>query len=269
MTPKSFAITAFCLTTRVPGQLTAFYAGLGFAVGAPERISNRELDLLALSGTATRISLRLGDSSVLLDCFDKPGRDYPHAMRASDLCFQHFAIVTSDAKAAWTRAMDLGATPISRHGPVTLPNSSGGVTACKFRDPEGHPLEFLQFPDSNRSSRASVFCHIEHSAISVSSLEDSRLFYEALGLSARAATLNQGETQQELDGLAEPIVDVVPMMPSEGGPHVELLAYRQPIGRPAAVSAANDIAATRVVWRADRDEFVRDPDGHLHVLWKR
>jgi hypothetical protein len=29
---------------------------------------------------------------------------------------------------------------------------------------------------------------------------------------------------------------------------------------------ANDVAATRIVWRSDRDALLRDPDGHLHLL---
>lgn len=166
--------------------------------------------------------------------------------------------------------MKLGGIPISSHGSVTLPKSSGGVTACKFRDPEGHPLEFLQFPASGRSDWAGVgLVDIDHSAISISNAEASKRFYEALGLSVQAPTLNQGETQEALDGLARPVVEVVPMMLSERGPHIELLAYRTPVGRPAATHAANDVAATRTVLASDCDELIRDSDGHLLVLKKR
>jgi catechol 2,3-dioxygenase-like lactoylglutathione lyase family enzyme len=249
--------------------LVAFYAGLGFAAAPAERIPKRETDLLELNAGGTRIPLRLGDSFVTLDCFDQPGRGYPLETTAADLCFQHFAIVTADAEAAWTRAMDLGATAISHHGPVTLPKSSGGVTACKFRDPEGHPLEFIKFPNDSLNGRTAAGNGIDHSALSVSDLRNSQRFYEALGLSVQPATLNQGETQESLDGLARVLVDVMPMTPSGGNSHIELLSYREPVGRPAAISAANDVAATRVVWAADRDALVRDPDGHLHVLWKR
>ncbi len=28
----------------------------------------------------------------------------------------------------------------------------------------------------------------------------------------------------------------------------------------------DDVAATRIVWRSNRDALLRDPDGHLHVL---
>ncbi len=40
-----------------------------------------------------------------------------------------------------------GWTAISTDGPQRLPPSSGGVAAFKFRDPDGHPLELLAFPD--------------------------------------------------------------------------------------------------------------------------
>jgi catechol 2,3-dioxygenase-like lactoylglutathione lyase family enzyme len=110
---------------------------------------------------------------------------------------------------------------------------------------------------------------IDHSAISVSDVGASRRFYEELGLSLRNPTLNQGATQDALDGLAQVVVDVLPMMPPTDTPHLELLAYRTPEGRYAAPLAANDVAATRVVWAGDRDALIRDPDGHLHVLQAR
>jgi hypothetical protein len=61
-------------------------------------------------------------------------------------------------------------------------------------------------------------------------------------------------------------VDVVPMNPAGKPPHVELLGYRHPVGRAFRTLAANDIAATRIVWRSDSDALIRDPDGHLHQL---
>ena len=75
-------------------------------------------------------------------------------------------------------------TPISRGGPVTLPKSAGGVTAVKFRDPEGHPLEFLQFPPgANPDWKGAGVMGIDHSAISVSDVAASRRFYARHGLS--------------------------------------------------------------------------------------
>lgn len=267
MSPELNAIIAFQLTTAELARLKSFYEGLGFRVGDRERIPDREIVLLDLKGGGTRLPLRLGEQRLDLDSFENPGHPYPTGATNADLNFQHLALVTDDASAAWVRAAALGATPISIDGPVTLPTSAGGVTAVKFRDPEGHPLELLQFPPQKLSRwRGAGIIGIDHSAISVSDVGASRRFYEGLGLAAQGATINHGATQVALDGLAGVEVDVVPMLARREIPHLELLAYRKPVGRAAGSLRANDVAATRIVWAANLDSLVRDPDGHLHLL---
>lgn len=268
MTPQLSAITALRLTTTDVERLARFYSELGFGVGDREAIGDDEIALLGLKRGGSRLPLHLGGQRVDLDCFDAPGQPYPAGTTAADLCFQHFAIVTDDADIAWKRVRALGATPISTSGPVLLPPETGVAAAVKFRDPDGHPLELLQFADaSGRSWTGTRLLGIDHSAISVSDASAGRRFYEALGLSARGQTLNQGPTQMILDGLPEAEVDVVPMLPRQDTPHLELLGYRKPVGRGVTGPLrANDVAATRIVWAADRDELIRDPDGHLHLL---
>lgn len=267
MMAHASAITAFRLTTPDSERLAAFYAELGFAVGIREGIEESELAILGLRGGGSRLSLHLGGQRVDLDCFDVPGRIYPADATAADLFFQHLAIVTDDAAIAWKRVQALGAVPISTSGPVLLPPATGVAAAVKFRDPDGHPLELLQFPQTGaRSWTGTHLLGIDHSAISVSDAQASRAFYEALGLSVQAATLNQGPTQMVLDGLPDVEVDVVPLLPRQDTPHLELLGYRKPAGRSTGRLEANDIAATRTVWAADRDQLIRDPDGHLHLL---
>lgn len=267
MNARVSAISAFRLTTADNERLARFYAQLGFAVGDREAIGDDELALLGLKHGGSRLPLRLGGQRVDLDCFDAAGRPYPADATAADLCFQHLAIVTDDAEIAWKRVQALGMTPISTSGPVLLPASTGVAAAVKFRDPDGHPLELLQLtPASGRSSTGTRLLGIDHSAISVANVHASRRFYEALGLSASEPTLNQGPTQIALDGLPEVEVDVVPMLPQQHTPHLELLGYRKPTGRVAGPLEANDMAATRIAWAADRDQLIRDPDGHLHLL---
>ena len=261
------AITAFRLTTADPARLAPFYEAIGFTIGEPSAIPHDELALLGVPGGGARLALYLGEQRVDLDAFEVLGRAYPTGSTAADLWFQHLAIVTSDACAAWRRAEAAGAIPISRNGPVKLPASAGGVTAVKFRDPEGHPLEFLQFPDAAAKGWPGTgMLGIGHSAISVADVDASRRFYEGLCLAAGDPSLNHGQTQVALDGLAGVEVDIVPMQPPSKPPHLELLGYRTPVGSSMDRLEANDIAATRVVWRADRDALLRDPDGHLHVL---
>ena len=260
-------ITGFRLVTGDLDRLARFYVALGFVAGEHRSIGEDELGLLGLAGTGERLTMLLGPSRVDLDCFDPPGRAYPAEANPADLIFQHLAIVTDDAASAWARAEAAGATPISRECPVTLPASSGGVTAVKFRDPDGHPLELLQFPPGKNPDWAgSGILGIDHSAISVGDLAESRRFFVDRGLVQGAAMLNQGPAQVALDGLDDVAVDVVPMDPETKPPHLELLAYRQPRGRPHAPLAANDAAAIRVVWTSGEDVLLRDPDGHLHQL---
>jgi hypothetical protein len=141
------------------------------------------------------------------------------------------------------------------------------VTAVKFRDPEGHPLEFLQFPRGTHPKwQGTGIMGIDHSAISVRNATVSRRFYARCGLREQAATVNRGPAQVALDGLDGVEVDVVPMGSTQTPPHIELLGYRYPIGRRARPPASNDVAATRIVWRSEPAALIRDPDGHLHQL---
>jgi len=261
-------IASFRLTTAQPERLAQFHQELGFTVGQPEAIGDAEMALLGLTGGGARVPLRLGEQRVDLDSFDVRGRPYPMESTAADLCFQHFALVTDDVAAAWKHVVAIGGRPISTDGPVQLPPTTGVAAAIKFRDPEGHPLELLQFPPQGAAGPCpgTGLLRIDHSAISVSDIVASCRFYESLGLSVRGRTLNQGPTQAALDGLPGVEVDVMPMLPHRDTPHVELLGYRNPRGRSAGQVDANDIAATRIVWEADRDQLLRDCDGHLQLL---
>lgn len=261
------AIAGFRLVTADPARLAGFYRAIGFDIGGAAPIPIADMKLLGLAGAGSRIAMSLGPSRVDLDSFDHPGHLYPGDTTACDLVFQHLALVTDDANAAWCRARDAGANPISVECPVTLPTTAGGVTAVKFRDPEGHPLEFLQFPrDANPDWTGTGIMGIDHSAISVRNVVASRRFYTRHGLSGAGATVNHGPTQDALDGLDGVEVDVVPMNPADKPPHVEMLAYRHPVGRMLRPMSTNDIAATRIVWRSNADGLIRDPDGHLHQL---
>lgn len=260
-------IVGFRLVTADAARLAAFYRAIGFDAGEAAPISATEMELLGVRGAGSRITMSLGRSCVDLDFFEYEGRPYQGDATACDLVFQHLALVTDDAAAAWRRARDAGASPITRECPVTLPKSAGHVTAVKFRDPDGHPLEFLQFPrGANPDWKGIGIMGIDHSAISVSDVAASRRFYTRLGMSEGAATVNEGPTQDALDGLDGVQVSIVAMSARDTLPHVELLGYRHPVGRALSPIATNDIAATRIVWRSEGDALVRDLDGHLHQL---
>lgn len=263
----------FRLVTPDLARLTRFYAAvLGFSLDGPESpISISEGAQLGLSSGGRRQRLVLGEQSVTLEQFDAPGAPYPQDGGASSLWFQHLAIVVADIGAARQRLGDVVA--ISTGGPERLPASSGGVTAFKFRDPDGHPLELLQFPAAERPAHwrgrvaagRQIGIGIDHSAISVADVAASVAFYAELGLVARQSTTNQGPEQGRLDGLTAPVVEVVPLDPVDPMPHLELLGYRPP-GAAGPARQANDVAATRLVWQGSAPAVLADPDGHVHQV---
>ena len=120
-----------------------------------------------------RSLLRLGRERIeLLEFTDSAGRPYPPDSTSTDLWFQHMAIVVNDMTDAYQRVMaNRRFRPISRNGPVRLPDSSGGVTAFKFRDHDGHPLELLAFPEGRvpgawrTANGTGSFLGVDHTAI--------------------------------------------------------------------------------------------------------
>ena len=269
-----------------------FYEALGFTAAAePAAVDGAELALLGVpEARAERLTMALGAQEVSFLRFDPAGRRYPDDSTATDLWFQHIAIAVSDMAEAHARALAAGAVPITRDGPQTLPPNTGGVTAFKFRDPDGHPLELLFFPEGvgaaawQARDAASPFLGIDHTALAVGDVLRAQAFFEGFGLAAADATHNRGVEQERLDDVADDRCRVVPMRPPEKPPHVELLGYETGARRPMPDGTrADDVWATRVwievaslsghgLTRAAslpggaRAALLHDPDGHLVVL---
>lgn len=227
-------------------RATAFYRVLGFTVVAAGR--------LAFAGFA-------------LDLTPATGTPYPDRLAANDPWFQHFALAVADMPGAAAAALAAGATPISVGGPQVLPPNTGGVTAFKFRDPDGHPLELSLIPGSawlRGAKPGEVFLGVDHTAIAVADLPRSAAWYAARGLREIGRSRNAGPEQDRLDGLTGVAVDIVALAPAGGGPHLELLAYRSPRPAPRQAVDDGDIAATRTLIIGGTSEI--DPDGHRLAL---
>jgi catechol 2,3-dioxygenase-like lactoylglutathione lyase family enzyme len=285
------------LTTAHLDRLAAFYQeALGCRVLDSRHESGAQFEaLMGVSGGARSLTLGLGGQRIELLQFERAGQPYPAHAASTDIFFQHFAIVVSDMDRALEQlAREPGWSSISMPGPQHLPASSGGVTAFKFRDPEGHPLELLAFapghepaawrPGETTPGEATpggdrrLCLGIDHSAISVAETERSVAFYGALGLAVSARSLNRGPEQALLDDVAQPQVEVTALSLPGGGAHLELLCYRDarhaPAQRQHQPLRNNDVAATRLVLEmaastagaaALRAHGLRDPDGH-HLL---
>lgn len=296
MTARATRLARVGLTVADLARAETFYRdALGFtAVGAVA--TDPAWDTL-LGGRTRARRLRLGQQELLLSQFDMLGAAYPAGSTAADLWFQHFAIVAADIEGAYQRLLGHAATPITDGGPQRLPASSGGVTAYKFRDPDGHPLELIQFPPGTgdplwrRHGPGALTLGIDHSALSVSDADRSVAFYAGLlGFTQADRQVNTGQEQDRLDGLAGVVVDVVALRPRDvATPHVELLGYRSPHGRPSPLPRRqSDVATARLILEVEelaaaldgialpapiatladgtRAALVADPDGHALVL---
>jgi catechol 2,3-dioxygenase-like lactoylglutathione lyase family enzyme len=278
-------LARFALTTPNAHQLSKFYQkALDFRLLGTERRSGVKFErLMSVEGGATVVTLGLGDEVVELVQFDRPGRLYPKDAASSDLCFQHFAIVVADINAAYQRLLSAGGwIAISTDGPQQLPASSGGVTAFKFRDPDGHPLELLEFPSHRMPaywqsrSQAGVFLGIDHSAISVADDAASIEFYRGLGFRITGHSFNSGPEQERLDAVRHVQVEVTALEPQQATPHVELLCYRSVARGTSSVVRGNDVAATRLMFHVEgasaesiTPQGLIDPDGHRLVISAR
>ena len=207
-----------------------------------------------------RSLLRLGRERIeLLEFTDMAGRPYPPGSTSTDLWFQHMAIIVDDMKSAHQRVMaNRRFRPISRDGPVRLPDTSGGVTAFKFRDHDGHPLELLAFPDGTcpgtmarrRTAPAPFSASITPRSRSATrpAARDSSGLYSGSAIGTR--TENRGPEQADLDDVDDVHVSVTRLAPDLPAPRMELLHYHVGTRRPIPHdTASNDIVATHCAVR--------------------
>lgn len=212
--------------------------------------------------------MKLGGDEIELREFLAPkGRPYPQGTRANDRWFQHVAIIVSDMDAAYAHLRKHRVQHASP-GPQRLPDwnpNAGGIEAFYFRDPDGHFLEVLHFPEGKGDAKwhqpsKKLFLGIDHTAIVVYDTGESLAFYrDLLGLAVKGESENYGPEQERLNNVFGARLRITAVR-ADSGPGVEFLEYLTPRdGRPAPADArANDLAQwqTRMV-SAGLDGIVR------------
>src|SRR5260370_13843872 len=180
--------------------------------------------------------MRLGDERIELTAFRAGrGRAAPADSRSNDVWFQHVAIITSDIEQGylWLRRHRVQHVSPS---PQRLPDwnaKAGGIKAFYFRDPDGHPLEIVEFPAAKGEARwhrpsDRIFLGIDHTAIVVTDTERSLRFYgDILGLRVAGESLNWGPEQERLNHVSGARLRITTLRAATG-PGVELLEYLAP-----------------------------------------
>jgi catechol 2,3-dioxygenase-like lactoylglutathione lyase family enzyme len=254
------------------------------------------------------VRLRLGDECLQLTEYLVPrGRPIPRDSRSNDRWFQHVAIIVSDMDQAYGRLRRFHVPQVSTAPqllPATIPQAAG-IRAFYFRDPDGHPLEVLQFPPDKGAAKwhrrdDRLFLGIDHTAIVVRSTAVSLAFYrDVLGFRVAGESMNFGAEQEHLNNVPGARLRITALRAAHGA-GVEFLEYVAPgDGRPyPGDSRPNDLvhwqttvlvpdagAAADVIRRGKfrllspapvelRDTvlgfregiLVRDPDGHVVQL---
>ena len=243
------------------------------------------------------------NSSNLTEYLAPKGRPIPFDARSNDRSFQHIAIIVSDMDKAY-RWLRQNKVEHASSGPQRLPDwnkNAAGIYAFYFKDPDGHPLEILQFPADKGAERwhrrsTEVFLGIDHTAIVVGDTEASLHFYrDLLGMRIVGEVKTSAPNRSTLIMSLEPGLRITSLR-AAAGPGIELLEYLAPRdGAPfpadehandlvhrqtALVTCHGDAAATQlssvhakfvssgVVTEShgqlgfQKAFLVRDPDGH-------
>lgn len=197
------------------------------------------------------VRMKLGAETIELSQYLAPeGRPIPADWRSNDHWFQHIAIVVSDMDAAYQHLRQHKIRHAST-GPQTLPanlKAAAGVRAFYFKDPDGHNLEIIYFPQGKGDPRwqqktDKLFLGIDHTAIVVSNTQNSLKFYrDLLGLKLAGESMNYGTEQEHLNNVAGARLHISGLR-AQNGPGVEFLEYLSPRdGRPAPKDTrANDL----------------------------
>lgn len=248
--PAAVGVPVVGLTVSDMERSLAFYTGvLPFAIESDTEVAGADWERrTGIFGVRLRVvRLRLGAERLELTEYiaaSMPGRPAPPDARSHDGWFQHVAIIVSDMDSAY-RHLRAHRVRSASTAPQLLPKSipaAAGIRAFYFRDPDGHPLEVLQFPpdkgDPRWQRRDVLFLGIDHTAIVVRDTERSLAFYrDVLGLRVAGESRNQGTEQEHLNNVEGARLRITGLRAPEG-PGIELLEYLQPTdGRPYPADA--------------------------------
>jgi catechol 2,3-dioxygenase-like lactoylglutathione lyase family enzyme len=240
------------ITVKEMDRSLKFYTEvLGFKKISDKEYKGTEFEKLqGVFGLNMRVvKLQLGDEFIeLTDYLTTGGRSIPEDAKSNDLFFQHIAIVVSDMNKAYAQVKKYNVEHVST-SPQTLPKSipaAEGIKAFYFQDPDNHNLELIYFPKGKglekwQKSNGKIFLGIDHTAIGVSSTENSHKFYmDLLGIERKGDSWNKGTEQEHLNNVEGASLHITGYR-AAAGPGIEFLQYINPgPGNPYPTDSRSD-----------------------------
>jgi len=237
--PVASAVDSVDMTVSDMDRAVDFYSRvLSFKKVSDTEVAGETYENLeGVFGVRMRVvRMQLGDEFIELTEYLAPkGRSINVGARSNDRSFQHIAIIVSDMDKAYAWLRQNKAEHASS-GPQRLPDwnkNASGIKAFYFRDPDGHPLEILQFPPDKGAEKwhqpsDKLFLGIDHTAIVVGDTEDSLHFYrDLLGMRIVGESENYGTEQEHLNNVFGAHLRITSLR-AGSGPGIELLEYLSP-----------------------------------------
>jgi catechol 2,3-dioxygenase-like lactoylglutathione lyase family enzyme len=223
-------------------------AGLELPVHDLEQACEFYCDALGFTRVAEHagaMELEIGGTQLLLRRAN--GRSMPARRRSHDRWFRHLAVSVRTMSIAYARLCERSVPFVSE--PVRLPHwnrAAAGIVAAYLWDPEGHPVELIEFPpdkghDDVEDADRPIYLGIDHTAIVVADASLSETFYRArYGLEVESRSHNFGIEQARLSGLDDANVCITSLR-GDGGIGLELLEYlAPPDGNDAPADTSDD-----------------------------
>src|SRR5216117_3210111 len=247
------AVESIGMTVSDMDRSVEFYSALTFQKVSDVEVFGEQFEHLeGVFGARMRIvRMQIGNEYLDLAQYLAPqGRPMPVDSRSNDLWFQHIAIVVSDMDEAYRQLRSHKVRHASTD-PQTIPatnKAAAGIRAFYFKDPDGHNLEIIYFPPGKgdprwQQKKDKLFLGIDHTAIVVSSTQNSLKFYrDLLGLKLAGESMNRGTEQEHLNNVAGAHWRISSLR-ARNGPGIEFLDYLAPKdGRPTpADTRTNDL----------------------------
>jgi catechol 2,3-dioxygenase-like lactoylglutathione lyase family enzyme len=234
--PPARAVGGLTITVQDVDRSVDFYSrALLFEKISDVETSGAEVArLFGVAGPHVRVvTMRLGSERLeLVEDPGRVGRQTPAEAPPGERAASRIALAVNDIEQAslWLQRQHVQRTPGAPAQEAI--QSTSGVRAVSFEDPDGHALEIVQYPAGQGDARWQrptdrVFLGIDHAALVVGDTDESLRFYrDTLGL--RVTARRESDPSEPSSPGAAARSRITTLRGGGGGPAIELFESLSP-----------------------------------------